>query len=90
MGEVSTQFIILVRSLLEGTMFEKKGIKTDFLNGELSHFFLEIRNNFLKIVLEFLTIFFSDFQTLQEKKRRFMNAHNYGGNFSGEMLWTNF
>ena len=34
--------------------------------------------------------FFSDFQTLQEKKRRFMNAHNYGGNFSGEMLWTNF
>ena len=53
-------------------------------------FFLEIRNNFLKIVLGFLTIFFSDFQTLQEKKRRFMNAHNYGGNFSGEMLWTNF
>jgi len=57
-GEVSTQFIILVRSLLEGTMFEKKGIKTDFLNGELSHFFLEIRNNFLKIVLEFLTMIF--------------------------------
>jgi hypothetical protein len=70
---------------------KKKGIKTDFLNGELSHFFHEIRNIFLKIVLEFLTmIFFSDFQTLQEKKRRFMNAHNYGGNFSGEMLWTNF
>ena len=58
MGEVSTQFIILVRSLLEGTMFEKKGIKTDFLNGELSHFFLEIRNNFLKIVLGFLTMIF--------------------------------
>ena len=58
MGEVSTQFIILVRSLLEGTMFEKKGIKTDFLNGELSHFFLEIRNNFLKIILEFLTMIF--------------------------------
>jgi hypothetical protein len=68
---------------------KKKGIKTDFLNGELSHFFLEII--FLKIVLGFLTMnFFSDSQTLQEKKRRFMNAHNYGGNFSGEMLWTNF
>jgi hypothetical protein len=91
-GEVSTQFIILVRSLLEGTMFEKKkkGIKTDFLNGELSHFFLEIRNNFFENSFGIFDDFFSDFQTLQEKKRRFMNAHNYGGNFSGEMLWTNF
>ena len=68
MGEVSTQFIILVRSLLEGTMFEKKGIKTDFLNGELSHFFLEIRNNFLKIVLEFLTIFLVIFKHCKKRK----------------------